>query len=97
MPSAPVPPSPPVRLSARGAVEPFHVMEVIKAATVRQASHGDVIALCAGQPSTPAPVAAREAAVRALEGEVLGYTEATGIRPLREAICLLYTSDAADE
>ena len=90
MPSAPVPASPPVRLSARGAVEPFHVMEVNKAATVRRASHGDVIALCAGQPSTPAPVAAREAAVRALEGEVLGYTEATGIRPLREAIARHY-------
>ena len=90
MPSAPVPASPPVRLSARGAVEPFHVMEVIKAASLRQASHGDVIALCAGQPSTPAPVAARVAAVRALEGEVLGYTEATGIRPLREAIARHY-------
>ena len=79
-----------MRLSERGAVEPFHVMEVIKAATLRQASHGDVIALCAGQPSTPAPRAAREAAVRALEGEVLGYTDATGILPLREAIARHY-------
>jgi len=79
-----------VRLSERGAVEPFHVMEVIKAATLRQASHGDVIALCAGQPSTPAPRAAREATVRALEGEVLGYTDATGILPLREAIARHY-------
>jgi len=65
-------------------------MEVIKAATLRQASHGDVIALCAGQPSTPAPRAAREATVRALEGEVLGYTDATGILPLREAIARHY-------
>ena len=85
------------RLSRRGAVEPFHVMEVIKAAALRQITHGDVIALCAGQPSTPAPAAARAAAATALEGEVLGYTEATGIRALREAIarhyaCLLYTS-----
>lgn len=79
-----------MRLSERGAVEPFHVMEVIKAATLRQASHGDVIALCAGQPSTPAPRAAREATVRALEGEVLGYTDATGILPLREAIARHY-------
>ena len=66
------------RLSRRGAVEPFHVMEVIKAAALRQATHGDVIALCAGQPSTPAPAAARAAAAAALEGEVLGYTD----RPL---------------
>ena len=74
-------------------MEPFHVMEVIKAATLRQATHGDVIALCAGQPSTPAPAAARAAAVTALEGEVLGYTEATGIRPLREAIARHYADD----
>jgi aspartate/methionine/tyrosine aminotransferase len=79
-----------MRLSARGAVEPFHVMEVIKAAALRQVTHGDVIALCAGQPSTPAPAAARAAAVAALEADVLGYTEATGIRALREAIARHY-------
>ena len=90
MPPAPDPSPRPVRLSVRGGVEPFHVMEVIKAATARQASHGDVIALCAGQPSTPAPQAARAAAVRALDGEVLGYTEATGIRPLRAAVARHY-------
>ena len=72
--------------SSRSNVEPFHVMEVLAAAAERQRTHGDAIILCAGQPSTPAPKAARDAAVRALEGEVLGYTEATGIRPLREAI-----------
>ena len=47
--------SPSARVSARSAVEPFHVMEVLKAAAGRQRSHGDVIMLCAGQPSTPAP------------------------------------------
>ena len=67
-------------------MEPFHVMEVIKAASARWVSHGDVISLCAGQPSTPAPAPARAAAVAALEGEVLGYTEATGIPALRGAI-----------
>ncbi|HRW18771.1 MAG TPA: aminotransferase class I/II-fold pyridoxal phosphate-dependent enzyme, partial [Dermatophilaceae bacterium] len=74
------------RLSTRGAVEPFHVMEVIKAAAARQVTHGDVISLCAGQPSTPAPRAVREAAVAALGDQVLGYTEAVGTRALREAI-----------
>ena len=89
MPSASSrPPAP--RLARRGAVEPFHVMELIKAAAIRQASHGDVISLCAGQPSTPAPKAVRDAAVRAIDGHVLGYTEATGIRPLREAIAQHY-------
>ena len=40
----------------------------------------------AGQPSTPAPVPVREAAKRALDEQVLGYTVALGIPELREAI-----------
>lgn len=76
--------------SRRGQVEPFHVMEVIKAATQRDASHGDALFLCAGQPSTPAPRAVLDAAGSALRREVLGYTEATGIRPLRRAIAQHY-------
>ena len=80
------------RLSRRGAVEPFHVMELIKAAAARQATHGDVISLCAGQPSTPAPSAARRAAAAAIEAGVLGYTEAIGIRPLREGIAAHYAA-----
>ncbi|MGO0577410.1 pyridoxal phosphate-dependent aminotransferase [Ornithinimicrobium panacihumi] len=72
--------------SRRSQVEPFFVMEVLKAAAERQRTHGDVIMMCAGQPSTPAPAAARSRAVEILDLEVLGYTEAAGIRPLREAI-----------
>ncbi len=75
-----------VRVSGRGRVEPFHVMEVLKAAAGRAASHGDVITLCAGQPSTPAPRPVLDAARAALASGVLGYTEATGIAPLREAV-----------
>ncbi|WP_130011375.1 aminotransferase class I/II-fold pyridoxal phosphate-dependent enzyme [Serinicoccus sediminis] len=72
--------------SARSAVEPFHVMEVLKAAAQRQRTHGDVLTLCAGQPSTPAPAVARAAAIEALDADVLGYTESTGILPLRRAV-----------
>lgn len=61
-------------------------MEVIKAGAARQRSHGDVIMMCAGQPSTPAPAVVREAARAAVDQELLGYTEATGILPLRQAI-----------
>lgn len=77
---------PPARVSRRSAVEPFHVMEVLKAAAERQRTHGDVIMLCAGQPSTPAPTPALAAATAATTSEVLGYTESNGILPLREAI-----------
>jgi aspartate/methionine/tyrosine aminotransferase len=75
-----------MRVSRRSSVEPFHVMEVLKAAAERQRTHGDVIMLCAGQPSTPAPGPALEAAVAATTTQVLGYTESNGILPLRHAI-----------
>lgn len=71
--------------SRRSDVAPFHVMEVLTAAQERQRSHGDVIALCAGQPTTGAPRPVLDAAERALRGD-LGYTGQLGIPELREAI-----------
>jgi aspartate/methionine/tyrosine aminotransferase len=86
------------RVAERSAVEPFYVMEVLKAAAERQRTHGDVLVLCAGQPSTPAPTAARDAAVAALQdGEVLGYTESTGILPLRQAIAAYHRETSGIE
>ena len=41
--------------SRRGGVQPFHVMEVLKAVADRRRTHDDVVLLCVGQPSTPAP------------------------------------------
>jgi aspartate/methionine/tyrosine aminotransferase len=61
-------------------------MEVLKAAANRASSHGDVITLCAGQPSTPAPEPVLRAARAALSGEVLGYTEASGLLQCRQAV-----------
>ncbi|WP_199429327.1 pyridoxal phosphate-dependent aminotransferase [Qaidamihabitans albus] len=71
--------------AARADVAPFHVMEVLSAAQARQRSHGDVIALCAGQPTASAPRPVLEAAEKALRGD-LGYTVQLGIPELREAI-----------
>ncbi|MDN5858719.1 MAG: aminotransferase class I/II-fold pyridoxal phosphate-dependent enzyme [Pseudonocardia sp.] len=65
-------------------------MSVWSAAGERQRVHGDLVNLSAGQPATPAPRPVRAAAVAALDGEVLGYTEAAGIPPLREAIAAHY-------
>ncbi|MGB5952486.1 MAG: aminotransferase class I/II-fold pyridoxal phosphate-dependent enzyme [Ornithinimicrobium sp.] len=73
-------------MSSRSEIEPFHVMEVLKAAQVRQRTHGDLILMCVGQPSTGAPVVVREAAKAAVDASPLGYTDATGILPLREKI-----------
>ncbi|MGM1058761.1 pyridoxal phosphate-dependent aminotransferase [Saccharothrix sp. Mg75] len=73
-------------VSARADVPPFHVMEVLSAAARRQRTHGDVVSLAAGQPSSPAPAPVLEAAQRALREQPLGYTEQLGIVELREAL-----------
>jgi Aspartate/tyrosine/aromatic aminotransferase len=73
-------------VSRRAAIPPFHVMDVWAAAGERMRTHGDLVNLSAGQPSTPAPAGVREAATAALAGDVLGYTVALGIPPLRAAI-----------
>ena len=85
----PVPPTQ-LTVAARAAVPPFHVMDVWAAAAERQRTHGDLVNLSAGQPSTPAPAAVRAAAAAALDGDVLGYTVALGIPELREAIAAHY-------
>lgn len=69
---------------------PFYVMELVKAASRRAATHGDVIELCVGQPSTPAPGPVLDAARDALVAGPLGYTEALGTAPVREAIARHY-------
>ncbi|MPY98755.1 MAG: aminotransferase class I/II-fold pyridoxal phosphate-dependent enzyme [Actinophytocola sp.] len=72
--------------SARADVAPFHVMEVLSAASARQRTHGDVVSLCAGQPAAGAPKPVLDAAASALTSGDLGYTEQLGILELREAI-----------
>jgi aspartate/methionine/tyrosine aminotransferase len=76
-----------MQVARRSNVPPFHVMDLLAAAAQRDRTHGDLLNLVAGQPSTPAPVPVREAAKRALDQQVLGYTVAVGIPELREAIC----------
>lgn len=61
-------------------------MDVWKAAAERARSHGDVLVLAAGQPSTQAPAPVLRATREAISTELLGYTETFGILPLREEI-----------
>lgn len=85
--AASVLPRPP---SARGAIDPFIVMDVMRAANERQAAGGDVIHMEVGQPGTPAPRTAIEAAKAALDRDRIGYTEALGLPALRERIARHY-------
>src|SRR3954468_24148113 len=75
------------QVASRANVPPFHVMDLLAAAHQRQRTHGDLLDLLAGQPSTGAPTPVRDEAVRLLQsGDPLGYTPAVGILELREAI-----------
>lgn len=73
-------------LQRKPSVEPFHAMDVLAEATRLKGEGRDVISMAVGQPAHPAPMAAREAARRALETGRLGYTDALGIKSLRLAI-----------
>ncbi|MEX0427946.1 aminotransferase class I/II-fold pyridoxal phosphate-dependent enzyme [Nocardioides sp. DS6] len=74
-------------VAQRANVPPFHVMDMIARAAERQRTYGDAVSLMAGQPSTGAPRAVTDEAVRLLHsGDPLGYTPATGILELRRAI-----------
>ena len=79
--------------SERSAIEPFYVMEVMRAAAQREAAGHEVLHLEVGQPSTAAPQVVLEAASNALATNQLGYTEALGLPELRQAISDWYASE----
>jgi len=71
-------------------VTPFLAMDVLAAAAAKERRGEDVVHMEVGQPSSPAPRLAREAAKAALEAGRIGYTEALGISALRERISQHY-------
>lgn len=78
------------KVAGRGAIAPFIVMDVMRAANERAAAGGDVIHLEVGQPSGQAPARVLAAAKSAVDGHGLGYTEALGLPSLRERIAAHY-------
>jgi aspartate/methionine/tyrosine aminotransferase len=79
-----------LKVSARGGIAPFIVMDVLRAANERAAAGAHVLHLEIGQPGTPAPKGVREAAHRALDADPLGYTDTLGNPALRAAIAAHY-------
>jgi aspartate/methionine/tyrosine aminotransferase len=79
-----------MRFSTRGQVDPFIVMDVMEAARAAEAAGRRIIHMEVGQPSTPAPAAARKALAAALDENPLGYTVALGLPELRAGIAALY-------
>ncbi len=75
-----------MKASKRGQVDPFIVMDVMRAANAREAAGHPVIHMEVGQPGTPAPRRVRDAAAAALSTHRLGYAEALGLPELRQRI-----------
>jgi aspartate/methionine/tyrosine aminotransferase len=76
--------------SRRSDVAPFIAMDVLAEAARLEAEGRRIVHMEVGQPSAPAPKAALEMARKTLDHGRLGYTEALGIRPLREALAAHY-------
>jgi Aspartate/tyrosine/aromatic aminotransferase len=79
-----------MRVSRRGAVDPFIVMDVMEQARRLEATGRAIVHMEVGQPGTPAPAGARAALARAMEEGPLGYTVALGLPELRQGIADLY-------
>jgi len=83
-----------LKSSRRSRIQPFIVMDVLRAANARDAAartpEERCIHLEVGQPGTAAPAAVIEAARRALTDHRLGYTESLGIPELRARIARHY-------
>ena len=79
-----------MRNSTRSGVDPFIVMDVMEAARRAEAAGRHIIHMEVGQPGTPAPQGARDALVRAMQTDAMGYTVALGLPALRARIAQLY-------
>jgi aspartate/methionine/tyrosine aminotransferase len=97
MPDQPAATHPPsahaMQVAARvHAIEPFHVMEVVKAASELARAGVDVISMSVGEPDFTATEQVAEAAIAAIRAGATQYTDALGLAPLREAIAAHYAA-----
>ena len=81
-----------IKVSRRGGISPFIVMDVMAAAFTRAAAGHDVVHLEVGQPSTGAPAVVAAAARSAVATDRLAYTEAFGRPALRGRIARHYAA-----
>jgi aspartate/methionine/tyrosine aminotransferase len=80
-----------MRVSSRGDVDPFIVMDVMEAARQAEAAGRHIIHMEVGQPGTGAPAAAK-AALAAELADPLGYTVGLGLPELRARIAQHYAA-----
>lgn len=78
-----------MRLSNRGDVDPFIVMDVMEAARKAEAEGRHIIHMEVGQPGTGAPQAAKDKLITDM-ADPLGYTVALGLPQLKDRIAQHY-------
>ncbi|WP_051971589.1 pyridoxal phosphate-dependent aminotransferase [Massilia sp. 9096] len=78
------------------AIEPFRVMEMVKAAAAMRADGIDVISMSVGEPDFTAPDMVAQAAMDAIKSGATQYTESLGLSALREAIAGHYRACGLD-
>lgn len=78
--------------STRSNIPSFIAMDVMREARTRAREGADIVHLEVGEPGAAPPRAVREAAIAALSGGRVAYTEALGIPALREAIARNYAA-----
>ncbi|MFK3737152.1 pyridoxal phosphate-dependent aminotransferase [Massilia sp. TN1-12] len=82
-----------LQLAARvEAIEPFRVMEMVKAAAAMSRAGIDVVSMSVGEPDFTAPDVVARAAVAAIQSGATQYTESLGLPALREAIAAWYAT-----
>jgi len=74
------------------AIEPFRVMEMVKAAGEMKRGGIDVISMSVGEPDFTAPDIVAHAAMEAIKAGSTQYTDSLGLRELREAIAGHYAA-----
>jgi aspartate/methionine/tyrosine aminotransferase len=71
-------------------IEPFRVMEMVKAAAAMTRDGVDVISMSVGEPDFTAPEMVARAAIDSIQNGATQYTESLGLPQLREAIAAHY-------
>lgn len=80
-----------MKVSKRGEVPPFEVMQIVEEVAHLRAAGRDVISLCVGEPGGGAPAAVNELAAQLhAQNADFGYTPTAGLAETREALAAHY-------
>lgn len=82
----------PLKVSKRGKVPPFIVMDVMRATFEREAAGETVLHMEVGQPGTGAPQGVLDSIATTMRDDRMGYTDAFGLMDLRLAIQTHYAN-----